>query len=78
MNTALLEETDPLLGDVAVGRVHHAVTADPDAPTEERALIWEQPLDLAPDPADPDDPMNWTPAYKWFIVSLLALMAFAV
>ncbi|KAL8377255.1 hypothetical protein RB595_008099 [Gaeumannomyces hyphopodioides] len=78
MNTALLEETDPLLGDVAANRVRHAVTVDPDAPTEERALMGEQPLDFGLGDADPDDPMNWAPAYKWFIVSLLALMAFAV
>ncbi|KAL8404765.1 hypothetical protein RB594_009586 [Gaeumannomyces avenae] len=72
MNTALFDETDPLLGDVAANRVHHAVTVDPDAPTE------EQPLGFDLGNADPDDPMNWTTAYKWFIVSLLALMAFAV
>jgi hypothetical protein len=26
----------------------------------------------------PEDPKNWNPAFKWFIVLLLALMAFTV
>ena len=27
---------------------------------------------------DPEDPRNWSPLFKWYIVTLLALMAFTV
>ncbi|KAF1844588.1 MFS general substrate transporter [Cucurbitaria berberidis CBS 394.84] len=30
------------------------------------------------EPLDPEDPRNWTSSFKWFIVLLLALMAFTV
>ena len=30
------------------------------------------------EPLDPEDPRNWTASFKWFIVLLLALMAFTV
>ena len=33
---------------------------------------------LAFDPDDPEDPRNWSPLFKWFIVLLLACMAFTV
>jgi hypothetical protein len=30
------------------------------------------------EPADPEDPRNWSNAFKWFIVLLLACMSFTV
>lgn len=30
------------------------------------------------EPLDPEDPRNWTAGFKWFIVLLLACMAFTV
>lgn len=44
--------------------------------TEEDSKHDEVILDF--EPLDPEDPRNWSDGFKWFIVLLLACMAFTV
>lgn len=44
--------------------------------TEDHTKHDEVILDF--EPMDPEDPRNWSPAFKWCIVLLLASMAFTV
>lgn len=44
--------------------------------TEDSVKHDEVILDF--EPLDPEDPRNWSDAFKWFIVLLLACMAFTV
>lgn len=44
--------------------------------TEDDAKHAEVILDF--EPLDPEDPRNWSDGFKWFIVLLLACMAFTV
>ncbi|KAI6468418.1 hypothetical protein MCOR15_002121 [Pyricularia oryzae] len=82
MNAALADENDPLLGAVAEQHVRHAVTEDPDdiGPDSQESgavLVDGELLEFDPK-GDPDNPMEWAPAFKWSIVSLLALFAFCI
>ncbi|KAI7623211.1 hypothetical protein KC343_g7392, partial [Hortaea werneckii] len=61
----MIDEEQPLLRpDRATPSISHHTTPDPDA-------------DFDPD-GDQDDPRQWPMAYRWGLVSLLALMAFTV
>jgi len=61
---AIADEEQPLLRSESAGDPENVVKRD------------EVMLDF--DPEDPEDPRNWTSAFKWFIVLLLACMAFTV
>lgn len=62
---AIIDEEQPLL------RV-----TDPSEDLEYDVKHNEVILDF--EPMDPEDPRNWATSFKWFIVLLLALMAFTV
>ena len=61
----LTDEEQPLLRVLSI-------TEDPEGSIKHDEII----LDF--EPWDPENPRNWTSSFKWFIVLLLALMAFTV
>ncbi|KAJ4422699.1 hypothetical protein N0V82_002596 [Gnomoniopsis sp. IMI 355080] len=64
-----MDETTPLLPDEA--------TAIPGNDQQILGVPSKDTVDFDPN-GDPENPMDWTAAYKWGIVSLLAAMAFTV
>ena len=60
---ATVEEQQPLLRPVVED-------AEADIKHEEVILDFEK--------GDPENPREWSPKFKWFIVFLLAFMAFTV
>jgi hypothetical protein len=66
MAAVLVNENQPLLG------------ADDDrSRRQDEADALDGAIDFDPS-GDPDNPLEWPAAFKWSVVSLLALMAFTV
>ncbi len=63
MAAVMMSEEQPLLAQVST-------LCDPENNIKQDALDFE--------PGDPEDPTNWSSLFKWFIVLLLACMAFTV
>lgn len=71
MATRTLNVTEPLLGTTV-----ECDGTDVRALADDAAYIDFDPA--ADDGDDDNDPMNWSPAFKWGIVALLAATAFTV
>lgn len=69
---AAADESRPLLGaDNGSPRASDAVSSAADGRAQDDILEFDPKGDV-------DNPLEWPPAFKWFIVFLLAAMAFTV
>jgi hypothetical protein len=65
---------------IAIAKIDMAF-ADEEQPLLRQITTNDSKIDdviLDFEPQDPEDPRNWSEAFKWFIVLLLACMSFTV
>ena len=75
MSPVSTDETQPLLRSIT--NEGHQVYTNPPADAQHDTDSLTTIVDF--DPAgDPDNPLDWPTPFKWAIVSILALMSFAV